>query len=413
MSREMPHDTGLDNTLNVLKDGYMYIMDRQDRFDSDVFETRLLGQRTICLVGEEAAEIFYDEGKFQREGAAPNRIKETLFGKGGVQGLDGDAHKHRKAMFMSIMSRENLQHFNQLFKQQLQLALEKWEQMDEVIFYKEIEEVLTRTSCLWAGVIVEKDMDKLTDEIGTLFESAASVGPAHWAGRRNRNKLEKWMSGLVEDVRDGKINPPEPSALYQFSWHQDLEGNYLDPKIAAVEMLNIIRPIVANAVYINFLVLALYEHPQELEKIKTGGEDYAKMFVQEVRRAYPFFPVAVAVVKNDFIWRDFTFKEGTLTLLDLYGTNHHPKSWDNPDIFNPERFRNWNDSPFSFIPQGGGDHYLGHRCAGEWVTLEVMKTSLDFLVNHMDYNIPKQDLSLSVNDIPNTPEIALHNVRKK
>ena len=413
MTREMPRDTGMDNTLNVLKDGYMYIMNRQERFDSDVFETRLLGQRAICLIGEEAADIFYDDNKFKRKGAAPNRIKETLFGKGGVQGLDGDDHKNRKAMFMSIMSRENLQHFDQLFKQQLRLALEKWEQMDEIIFYKEIREVLTRTSCLWAGVLVEEDMDKLTDEVSTLFESAASVGPPHWAGRINRNKLEKRIKGLVEDVRDGKINPPEPSALYQFSWHQDLDGNYLTPEIVAVEVLNIIRPIVANAVYINFLVLALHKHPDEMEKINTGDDEYAKMFIQEVRRVYPFFPFLVAVVKNDFLWRDFTFKEDTLTLLDLYGTNHHPKSWDNPDIFNPERFRNWSGSPFSFIPQGGGDHYLGHRCAGEWVTLEIMKTSLDYLVNQMDYNIPEQDLSLSMNEIPNVPEIVLVQVRKK
>ncbi|MCF3943199.1 cytochrome P450 [Oceanobacillus alkalisoli] len=413
MTHEMPRDTGMDNTFKILKDGYMYIMNQQERFNSDVFETRLLGQRTICLTGEEAAEIFYDENKFQREGAAPNRIKETLFGKGGVQGLDGEAHKHRKAMFMSIMSRENLQHFNQLFKQQLRLALNKWERKDEIIFYKEIREVLTRASCLWAGVLVEEDMDKLTDEVATLFESAASVGPPHWAGRMNRNKLERRIKGLVEDVRNGKIDPPEPSALYNFSWHQDLDGNYLEPEIVAVEVLNIIRPIVANAVYINFLVLALHKHPDELKKIKTADDEYTKMFIQEVRRVYPFFPFLVAVVKDDFIWRDFTFKEGTLTLLDLYGTNHHPKSWDNPDTFNPERFRDWSGSPFSFIPQGGGDHYLGHRCAGEWVTLEIMKTSLDFLVNQMDYNIPEQDLNLSMNEIPNAPEIELIQIRKK
>lgn len=256
-------------------------------------------------------------------------------------------------------------------------------------------------------------MDKLTDEVATLFESAASVGPSHWAGRINRNKLEKRITGLVEDVRNGQLNPPESSALYQFSWHQDPGGNYLDPKVVAVEVLNIIRPIVANAVYLNFLVLALHNHPDEREKIKTSGNDYAKMFIQEVRRVYPFFPFLTAVVKNDFIWRDFTFKKGTLTLLDIYGTNHHPKTWDNPDIFHPERFKYWNGSPFSFIPQGGGDHYLGHRCAGEEVTLKIMKTSLDYLVNRIRYNIPNQDISLSVNDIPNTPEIVLHKVRKK
>ncbi len=50
-------------------------------------------------------------------------------------------------------------------------------------------------------------------------------------------------------------------------------------------------------------------------------------------------------------------------MLDIYGTNHDPKIWDNPDLFNPSRFKNWKGSPFNFIPQGGGDYWLGHRCA--------------------------------------------------
>jgi hypothetical protein len=52
------------------------------------------------------------------------------------------------------------------------------------------------------------------------------------------------------------------------------------------------------------------------------------MFVQEVRRFYPFFPFVAAVVKKDFTWKGFEFKEGTLTFLDLYGTNHDPEVWE-------------------------------------------------------------------------------------
>jgi fatty-acid peroxygenase len=46
---------------------------------------------------------------------------------------------------------------------------------------------------------------------------------------------------------------------------------------------------------------------------------------------------------------------------------------------------------------------LGHRCAGEWVTIEVMKVALDYLVNRMDYEIPEQDLSFSMVSMPSIP----------
>src|SRR5699024_11251295 len=65
-------------------------------------------------------------------------------------------------------------------------------------------------------------------------------------------------------------------------------------------------------------------------------------------RYYPFFPMVIAQVKNDFLWKGHDFKKDTHVLLDLYGTNHHPDLWENPDHFQSQRFSNWDESPFSF-----------------------------------------------------------------
>lgn len=102
-------------------------------------------------------------------------------------------------------------------------------------------------------------------------------------------------------------------------------------------------------------------------------------------------------------------------MLDLYGTNHDPEIWDNPDEFSPDRFAEWEGSPFSFIPQGGGDYFMGHRCAGEWVTIEVMKVSLDYLANRMNYEVPDQDLSFSMVSIPSIPhsKVVIKNVKRR
>lgn len=404
MTNSVPKEEGLDHSLSLLREGYLYILNRRQSFQSDIFETRLLGKKAICMGGTEAAAVFYDNSKFKREGVAPNRVAETLFGKKGVQTLDGDAHKHRKQMFMSLMSRERLQKLNEIHAKQWENALDKWQQMEEIELYEETLEIMCRTACEWAGVPVEEEeIKKLADDLRAMFESATAVGPSHWAGRHARNRVEKWIGELIDQVRDGKLNPEEDTALHAFSWHRDLEGILLESKVAAVEVINILRPIVAISVYINFSALAVHHYPKEREKLKSGEGKMAQMFVQEVRRFYPFFPFAAAEVKEEFTWKDYTFEKGTLTLLDLYGTNHDPAIWENPEIFNPSRFENWDDSPFSFIPQGGGDYYLGHRCAGEWVTIEIMKVSLDFLVNRMTYDVPEQDLSYSKVSMPSLP----------
>src|SRR5699024_9169687 len=122
----------------------------------------------------------------------------------------------------------------------------------------------------------------------------------------------------------------------------------LDLHTASVELANILRPIVAIAVYVTFCALALYQFPEEQKKLQHANQHDYKRFVQEVRRYYPFFPVAVARVREDFLWKGHDFKKDTYVLLDLYGTNHHSDLWDKPDEFRPERFINWNDHPFSF-----------------------------------------------------------------
>ena len=102
------------------------------------------------------------------------------------------------------------------------------------------------------------------------------------------------------------------------------------------------------------------------------------MFVQEVRRYYPFAPFLVAMVRHDFEWKGFYFKKGTPILIDLHYVNHDSKLLENPYEFRPKRFKDRRKDLFYFVPQGGGNPNTGHRCPGEEATVNIMKTSLKF-----------------------------------
>jgi fatty-acid peroxygenase len=408
----MPKEEGLDHSLAFFKEGYEFILHRRKSFQSNVFETTLLGKKAICLGGKEGAALFYDPDKFIRGGAAPNRLVKTLFGEGGVQTLDGEQHRNRKAMFMSIMTKTHLQQLDKLLESEWEKASEQWEKIDQLTLYEESQKILMKVACDWAGVPLD-DANKRTEQMRCLFESPAAVGPAHWKGRTSRSKAEDWIAGLVEQVRNGNLHATKEGALRVFSEHRDSDGKLLPVRVVAVEVLNILRPIVAISIYIAFAALALHQFPGERERLKKG-DGSIRRFVQEVRRFYPFFPATMAKVKQDFEWEGYQFKEGTLTLLDLYGNNHDPHLWEQPDLFRPDRFLDWKESPFDFIPQGGGDFDMGHRCAGEWVTIQVMEVSVDFLVNRLQYNVSEQDYSYSHSSMPSMPksQMILSDVQK-
>jgi fatty-acid peroxygenase len=110
-----------------------------------------------------------------------------------------------------------------------------------------------------------------------------------------------------------------------------------------------------------------------------------------------------------------TIVPNPVVLLDVYGTNHDIYRWVKPNRFWPENFAQSNGSLFDFIPQGGGDPATGHRCPGEGVTMGLMKASLDFLLNKLEYEVPKQDLRISLVRMPTFPKsgFRMSKIRRK
>ncbi len=106
--RALPRDPRLDSTLGLLTDGYEFVSKRARRLGSDAFTARFLAYDVVCMTGVDAAREFYDTDLFERAHVMPDRIQSTLVGERGVQGLDGEAHAHRKAAFMSLMTPESI-----------------------------------------------------------------------------------------------------------------------------------------------------------------------------------------------------------------------------------------------------------------------------------------------------------------
>lgn len=414
MKERVPHDKS--HTLALAQEGYLFIKNRIDQYQSNLFEAHLLGEKVICMSGEEASKIFYDPERFQRKGGAPKRIQKTLFGMNAIQTMDGDSHIHRKLLFMSLMTPTHQKRLAKLTMDKWQTSIDKWKSAEKIILFDEANNILCWAACHWAGVpLPESAVKDRAEDFSAMVDAFGAVGPRHWKGRRARSRAEEWISGVIEDVRAGKLKAEEDSALYAMAFHKELHGGQLDTQMAAIELINILRPIVAISTFITFTALALYKHPEYKEKLLTGNSNNLEMFVQEVRRYYPFTPFLGARVRKDFIWNECEFKEGMLVLLDIYGTNHDSRIWKNPYGFLPERFKNRKDNLFDFIPQGGGDPAKGHRCPGEGITVEIMKTTLDFLVNKIEFEVPHQDLSYDMSKIPTLPKsgFVMNNIKRK
>lgn len=403
--REMPQERSPDSTLALLRNPYGFISERCGQHQSDVFEARLLFKKTICMRGESAARLFYDEQLFSRHNAAPEVLRSTLFGNGGVQSLDGEPHRRRKAMFLGLMTPISVDRLARLTDKLWREEAAEWASSgSRIVLYDAARRILTRAVCEWAGVpLPAADIDRRTEQLTSLFQHAGATGPMHLRARLARRQTERWAGDLIEKYREGRLDTPRGAALAIVGDYREADGALLDRHTAAVELLNVLRPTVAVAVFISHAAVALHRHPESRLRITAGDEHYSELFVEEVRRFYPFFPAVVARVRHEFEWNGLTFPRDERVMLDLHGTNHDPRSWDDPEEFRPDRFARGEANDFNFVPQGGGDPAQHHRCPGEPIAVELMKSAINFLARSIRYEVPAQDLELNLSELPALP----------
>lgn len=404
---DIPRDSKIESSLSLLGEGYSFIPNRCQKLGSDIFQVRLLMQNTICMSGEEAAKLFYDEQLFQRQHAAPRMLQKTLFGQGGVQGLDGEAHRHRKQLFLSLLTESAIAELVGLHEDNWQAAIHTWQRCERLTLMPEVQAILTKTVCEWAGVPLEGgELMQRRDQLAAMIDGAGGVGARHWRARKARKQAEAWIIDLISRQRAGTLIVDDERPLAVVARYKGSDGLLLDERVAAVEMLNLLRPTVAVTRFVIYAALELLAHPHWRQRLQED-DSALEPFAQEVRRLHAFFPFTAARVRRNFEWRGFNFPEGTRVLLDLYGTNRDSRLWDEPEKFRPERFATWDGGAYNFITQGGGDVASGHRCPGEPLSIALLMSALCMLTRRMAYAVPAQALQMEPSRMPAQPESML------
>ncbi|HEX8549417.1 MAG TPA: cytochrome P450 [Cytophagaceae bacterium] len=410
---QIPKENPFTSAIALFREGYNFIQNRCAKNKSDLFQISFPGMQIICMTGAEAAKIFYDPQKFVRKGAIPVRVQKTLLGTRVIHTQDGEAHKKRKQMFMSMMTETNIKHLATLVGDHMEKYALQWTSAPSVVLFDEVRKILTAAVCEWAGVpLKEGEVKARADDFIAMVDAFGAMGPRFWRGKLARKRTEKWIMTLIEKVKRGEMIVKGGSPLEAVLDFRNIDGKPFDAHLAAVELINFLRPTVAISYYIVFAAHALQKYPQYKELLATGDDVLMEQFINEVRRYYPIGPFIGARVKENFEWNGYPFRKGAMVLLDIYGTNHDARYWPKPQEFSLENFQNWDKSPFDFIPQGGGGYYSGHRCPGEWITIDVMKVFLNYLAKNLSFEMPAQDTEYDLRRMPTYPKsgIVISNV---
>lgn len=235
-----------DHTPALLAEGYAWLPNRMRESPDQVLHTRLMGRPALAVRGRDAVRFFYDERNVRRHGVVPEPVLSTLFGHGGVQTFDGVPHRVRRELFLPLMAAEVIDGLVGQVAEAWDESVSSWGDRDRVVLFEETGVILTRAVCRWTGTpLADRDARPMSRDLLALVDGFATLGPRHWRARRGRRRQEDRLTRLVDDVRSGRVTASANSTLEQICGHGDAEGLLLDPRTAAVELLNVLRPTVA------------------------------------------------------------------------------------------------------------------------------------------------------------------------
>ncbi|NYE19624.1 cytochrome P450 [Microbacterium immunditiarum] len=400
-----------DQSLAFLREGYPFGHRRFLEHDGDAFRARLLGRRVLFLRGGDAAQFFYGEDRFTRKGAMPRSVLHSLQDEGSVQTLDGAAHRVRRGYFLEVLAPSSRGGLADAFDTAWAARWDEWSRRGRpVSLVTGSGIVLADATLRWLGLGPRCDADARAVESLAMIDGAGAFGPRNWWGRMLRRRSERWARRVIEGVRSAELDTVPGSPVETLAWYHDADGP-LDEDVAAVELLNLLRPIVAVSRFIGFAALALHLHPDQRVAV---AQDDANLhpFCQEVRRASPFFPAVGGCATHDMSWRGIDIAADDWVMLDIFATHRDPGRWIDPERFDPTRFSpapegssveaNVIAQPPSLAPQGAGSMTGGHRCPGEPATVDLL-TLATRLLARSDWEVPDQDLTVDLSRLPASP----------
>jgi fatty-acid peroxygenase len=188
MMAELPKDQSFDSTHALLfSEGYEFISNRFRRYGIDLFATRIMLQRAVCMLGAEAAEQFYYPGRFTRRGALPLFALTLIQDLGSVMVMDGEDHRRRKEMLLSLKTPEAITRLAERTAFYWRNSVREWEGKRRVVLLHEAYVPLCAAICEWVGLrLNDRTIRRRAAEFEAMIEGTGTIGPRNWRGHWRR-----------------------------------------------------------------------------------------------------------------------------------------------------------------------------------------------------------------------------------
>ncbi|PWA73981.1 cytochrome P450 [Artemisia annua] len=274
---------------------------------------------------------------------------------------------------------------------------------------KDLVSVLTETQALLAGFCV--------GDFYPEWEWVNSVSGMKKRLMKNLKDLRDVCDDIINDHITWKSDNSDSSdnddgkedfvdVLLRVQKRHDLEVPITDDNLKALVLDMFVAGTDTTSATLEWVMTELARHPKVLKKAQDeirsitqtkGNVDeselhyfhYLKAVIKETMRLHPPVPLLVPRESTQkCTLQGYDIPEKTRVLINTYAIGRDPNSWENPLVYDPERFVetevDFRGQDFRFLPFGGGRR----GCPGYAFGLATIELALARLLYHFDWSLP-------------------------
>lgn len=289
------------------------------------------------------------------------------------QGLitnDGSSWLRQRRLMQPAFHRQRLADFGTLMSNATITMLEGWQALAEHEQPLNIANEMIRLSLRIAGqALFSIDLSKETDALGLAFKKMSTMLadnfyapplPISIPTRRNRQvqatrrSLDTIVYSIISERRQLSMQTGDLLSILMNTRDEET-GEMMNDSQLRDEVITLLfagHETTANVLTWTWYLLS--QHPEveqrlhaELDEVLNGGVPtiehlpkltYSRMVLEEAMRLYPPVWVIGRKALADDELGGYHIPANSLVVLSPYLTHHHSGFWEQPEIFNPERF---------------------------------------------------------------------------
>lgn len=385
------------------------LIERGHREVGELFSLRLLGRKTVVLLGAQHNRFFFSETDKKLSIRAAHPYFARMFSPEFYLLAGEEEYKRQREVVLPRFQGRQLNGYVTAMEQET-LAFEKClGDTGTFNLTDELGPLVMRIAahCFLGpnlGSRMDHDFFKEFRRFSAGMNPAAPEGiprPAVIRSNRARDRLRTVLGGMIRQRRENPIDPPD--------FLQALtEATYTDgtpvPDLVLVNMILLFTWAGHETTtgHVSWALVDLLRHPEHLEQVRAevGDEpvDLASLnrwehldnCLHETERLHPVVHILPRQAAETFELDGWVIPAGTMVIVSPSVSHRLPEEHHRPEEFWPQRFSGGHEGKRerqSLIGFGGGLH----RCLGVHFAYLEMKVILARLLQHYDFELIDAD----------------------